>query len=78
MVVGLKVEVAAEGIERHACGIGLAVGRVAGNVGCANPDLLQEVPVDVGLVFPNIDDSLAYLSVVQGFPQGLGLYDLPS
>lgn len=40
-VAGVEVEEAAEGVERHAGGVGLAVGGVAGYVGRADKDAVE-------------------------------------
>ena len=74
-VVGIDVEEAAQRVERHAGGVGLAVGRVAGDVGRADEDVVEQVEVDVGFVLPDVDDGVAHLAFLQGVEQGLCLDD---
>ena len=75
-VAGVEVEEAAEGVERHAGGVGLAVGGVAGDVGRTDEDAVEQVEADVGLVLPDVDDGVAHLAFLQGVEQSLCLDDL--
>lgn len=72
-VAGVDVEEAAQGVERHAGGVGLAVGRVAGDVGRTDEDTVEQVEVDGGFVLPYVDDGVRHLSILQGVKQGFCL-----
>ena len=68
--VGLQAEEAAEGGQRHAGGIGLAVGGIARDVGRADESLLQQRAVNVRLVLPHVDDGVQDFPALQGVQQG--------
>ena len=63
-------------LQRHTGGIGLAVGRVACDVRCTYIASLQQLEVDIGLVFPYVDDALRYLTHIESLPQGFGIGSL--
>ena len=60
-----KGKMACQCFERHACGCGLSVGRVAGNVGCAKITAVEQREVYVGLMFPYIDNALCDVLFVE-------------
>ncbi len=74
-VAGVDVEETAQRVERHAGGVCLAIGRIAGDVGRADEGAVEQVEADVWLVLPDVNDGVARLSCLQGMEQGLRLDD---
>jgi hypothetical protein len=67
----IDVKESTEGFERHTGGIGLAIGRVASDMGCTYIASLEKREGDMWLVLPYIDDALPDLPMMQS-PQQCG------
>lgn len=67
-------EVFAEGGDGHAGGIGFSVGGISGYVGGAYVDFFEELRVDVGFVFPGVDDGNGEGAPAEGFEEGCVVY----
>src|SRR5690606_12695477 len=67
-----QLKVTGQGLNGHGGAVGFTVYRVAGNVGGADPDFLVQIGVNVGLVFPNIEDYATEVGAGQALQEGLG------
>ena len=69
------MEETAKCFQYHAGSIGFSVGRITGNVRCADKYLVEQLLTDVRFVFPYVNDSTRYEPLIHGCEQCLGIYD---
>ena len=66
-----QAKMVAQGINDHIVGIHLAIGRIACNMWRTDKDTLQQMDVQLGFVFPYIENGITHSSLVECLQQGI-------
>ncbi len=66
-----QAEMVAQGINDHIVGIYLTIGRIACNMWRTDKDTLQQMDVQLGFVFPNVENGITHSSLIERLQQGI-------